>query len=201
MLGRGPVKCPSTPKQRAPMRTAGGGPQDQQIAGFASLDELAERLRSQLSRPFPGRFLRQNIGRGAPDRMVLKASRERTWNFWPPRHPAGGRGAETYVAPPSAGRRPAVRPPQVLPPAGPSHLTPSRPGEAKSRSDEAPRCPNQFRSPNQKTAAPPWPGRRPGRRPKSGPAQRQLGPIQRTDPGDMYWEMHLRPALRAGTRV
>ena len=48
---------------------------------------------------------------------------------------------------------------------------------------------------------PPWPGRRPGRRPKSGPAQRQLGPIQRTDPGDMYWEMHLRPALRAKAHV
>ena len=87
---------------------------------------------------YPGRFLRQNIGRPPPGRMVLKASWVLTWNFWPPRHPAGGRGAETYVAPPSAGRRPAVRPPQVLPPAGPSHLTPSRPGEAKSRSDEAP---------------------------------------------------------------
>ena len=91
----------------------------------------------------PGRFLRQNIGRGAPDRMVLKAPWALAWNFWPPRHPAGGRGAETYVAPPSAGRRPAGRPPQVLPPAGPSHLTPSRPGETKSRSDEAPRCPNR----------------------------------------------------------
>ena len=101
---------------------------------------------------YPGRFLHQNIGRGAPDRMALKAPWVLTWSFWPPRHPAGGRGAEAYVAPPSAGRRPAVRPPQVLPPAGPSHLTPSRPGEAKSRSDEAPRCPNQFRSPNQKTA-------------------------------------------------
>ena len=101
---------------------------------------------------YPGRFLRQNIGPQGPELLVLKASWVLTWNFWPPRHPAGGRGAETYVAPPSAGRRPAVRPPQVLPPAGPSHLTPSRPGEAKSRSDEAPRCPNQFRSPNQKTA-------------------------------------------------
>ena len=56
------------------------------------------------------------------------------------------------MAPPSAGRWWAVGPPQVLPLAGPSHLTPSRPGEAKSWSDEAPRCPNQFRSPNQKTA-------------------------------------------------
>ena len=98
------------------------------------------------------RFLPQNIGRDTPDRMVLKASWVPPWNFWPPRHPAGGRGAETYVAPPSAGRRPAARPPQVLPPAGPSHLTPSRPGEAKSRSDEAPRCPNQNENPNQKTA-------------------------------------------------
>ena len=67
-----------------------------------------------------------------------------------------GEGAETYVAPPSAGRRPAVRPPQVLPPAGPSHLTPSRPKQAESWSDEAPRCPNQFRSPNQKTAGSRW---------------------------------------------
>ena len=75
-----------------------------------------------------------------------------------PQAPSRGRGAETYVAPPSAGRRPAVRPPQVLPPAGPSHLTPSRPGEAKSRSDEAPRCPNQFRSPNQKQAGRRTPG-------------------------------------------
>ena len=41
----------------------------------------------------------------------------------------------------------------MLPPAGPSHLTSSRPGEAKSRSDEAPRCPKQNCSPNQKTAA------------------------------------------------
>ena len=76
---------------------------------------------------------------------------------WPNRGP-GPVPARTFPAPlhvasPSAGRRPAVRPPQVLPPAGPSHLTPSRPGGGKSRSDEAPRCPNQFRSPNQKTAA------------------------------------------------
>ena len=67
--------------------------------------------------------------------------------------PPGGHRGETYVAPPSAGRWWAVGPPQVLPLAGPSHLTPSRPGEAKSRSDEAPRCPKQNCSPNQKTAA------------------------------------------------
>ena len=100
----------------------------------------------------PGRFLRQNIGPTRPDRMVLKAYRAPTWNFWPPRHPAGGRGAETYVAPPSAGRRPAVRPPQVLPSAGPSHLTPSRPKQAEFWSDEAPGCPDQNQNPNQKTA-------------------------------------------------
>ena len=69
-----------------------------------------------------------------------------------PQAPSRGRGAETYVAPPSAGRRPAVRPPQVLPPAGPSHLTPSRPREAKSRSREAPSCPRENENPNQKTA-------------------------------------------------
>ena len=152
VLGGGPVKCPSTPKQRAPMRTAGGGPQDQQIAGFASLDEPDQPLRSRLTRPYPGRFLRQNIGRPPPDRMALKAPWVRTWNFWPPRHPAGGRGAETYVAPPSAGRRPAVGPPQVLPPAGSSHLTPSRPKQAEFWSDEAPGCPDQNQNPNQKTA-------------------------------------------------
>ena len=85
-----------------------------------------------------------------------------------PQAPSRGRGAETYVAPPSAGRRPAVRPPQVLPPAGPSHLTPSRPGEAKSRSDEAPRCPDQNQNPNQKTAV----SRAAGLPPLSGPTAR-----------------------------
>ena len=70
-----------------------------------------------------------------------------------PQAPSRGRGAETYVAPPSAGRRPAVRPPQVLPPAGPSHLTPSSPKQAEFWSDEAPRCPDQNQNPNQKTAA------------------------------------------------
>ena len=92
-----------------------------------------------------------------------------------PQAPSRGRGAETYVAPPSAGRRPAVRPPQVLPPAGPSHLTPSRPGEAKSRSDEAPRCPNQFRSPNQKTAAGLSEGQRGSHSPVSGLAEGRRG--------------------------
>jgi len=86
----------------------------------------------------------------APETALFEYTR--TLNFCPPRHPAGGRGAETYVAPPSAGRRPAVGPPQMLPPAGPSHLTPSRPGEAKSRSREAPRCPRENENPNKKTA-------------------------------------------------
>ena len=57
---------------------------------------------------------------------------------------AGGRGAETYVAPPSAGRWWAVGPPQVLPPAVPSQLTPTwSAGEAKYRPGEATGGPGQ----------------------------------------------------------
>ena len=62
-------------------------------------------------------------------------------------------GPETYARERDPGRGSATGSRKVVPPAGPSHLTPSRPGEAKSRSDEAPRCPNQNRSPNHKTAA------------------------------------------------
>ena len=41
---------------------------------------------------YPGRFLRQNIGPQGPELLVLKAPWVLTWNFWPPRHPAGGGG-------------------------------------------------------------------------------------------------------------
>ena len=56
----------------------------------------------------------------------------------------GTRGQETSAAGPFGSRRSAGRTPQMLPPAGPSPQAPSRPGEAKSRSREAPRCPHQF---------------------------------------------------------
>ena len=63
-------------------------------------------------------------------------------------------GPETYARERDPGRGSATGSRKVVPPAGPSHLTPSRPGEAKSRSDEAPRCPNQNENPNKKTADP-----------------------------------------------
>ena len=53
-------------------------------------------------------------------------------------------GPETYARERDPGRGSATGSRKVVPPAGPSHLTPSRPGEAKSRSSEAPRCPHQF---------------------------------------------------------
>ena len=53
-------------------------------------------------------------------------------------------GPETYARERDPGRGSATGSRKVVPPAGPSHLTPSRPGEAKSRSREAPRCPHQF---------------------------------------------------------
>jgi len=48
VLSRGPVKCPSTPNQPAPMTTAGGGAEDQRIAGFRLGEEADQPLRSRL---------------------------------------------------------------------------------------------------------------------------------------------------------
>ena len=53
-------------------------------------------------------------------------------------------GPETYARERDPGRGSATGSRKVVPPAGPSHLTPSSPGEAKSRSREPPRCPHQF---------------------------------------------------------
>ena len=53
-------------------------------------------------------------------------------------------GPETYARERDPGRGSATGSRKVVPPAGPPHLTTRRPGEAKSRSREAPRCPHQF---------------------------------------------------------
>ena len=67
MLSRGPVKCPSTPNQPAPMTTAGGGAEDQRIAGFRLGEEADQPLRSRLSRKVPSEFfLLLNGAPGAP---------------------------------------------------------------------------------------------------------------------------------------
>ena len=58
--------------------------------------------------------------------------------------PLPAEGPETYARERNPGRGSATGSRKVVPPAGPSHLTPSSPGEAKSRSREAPRCPHQF---------------------------------------------------------
>ena len=52
-----PSEAPEVPHAAADRETAGGGPQDQRFAGFASLDEPDQPLRSRLTRPCPGRFL------------------------------------------------------------------------------------------------------------------------------------------------
>ena len=114
MLSRGPVKCPSTPNQPAPMTTAGGGAEDQRIAGFRLCEE-AEPLRSRLSRKVPSEFFRPlNGARRAPSNGTKTILGTRYLK----NHPQGGTGGETWphVAPPSAGRRWAAGPPQVLPP-------------------------------------------------------------------------------------
>ena len=53
-------------------------------------------------------------------------------------------GPETYARERDPGRGSATGSRKVSPPAGPSRLTPSSPGEAKSRSREAPRCTSQL---------------------------------------------------------
>jgi len=68
--------------------------------------------------------------------------------------PLPAEGPETYARERNPGRGSAGRTPQVLPPAGPSHLTPSSPGEAKPRPREAPGSWAYPGPPNQKTAAP-----------------------------------------------
>ena len=58
--------------------------------------------------------------------------------------PPPAEGPETYARERNPGRGSATGSRKVPPPAGPSSLTPSSPGEAKSRSREAPRCPSQL---------------------------------------------------------
>ena len=99
---------------------------------------VSEQGRSRMSRKKAGIVLDS-----APPPCIMGAT------FGHP--PAEGPG--TYARERDPGRGSATGSRKVVPPAGPSHLTPSRPGEAKSRSDEAPRCPNQNENPNQKTAA------------------------------------------------
>ena len=67
-----------------------------------------------------------------------------TWVMRATFAPPPAEGPETYARERDPGRGSATGPRKVPPPAGPSHLTPSSPGEAKSRSREAPRCPHQF---------------------------------------------------------
>ena len=58
MLIRGPVKCPSTPNQPAPMTTARDGAEDQRIAGFRLGEEADLPLRSRPSRSVHTGFFR-----------------------------------------------------------------------------------------------------------------------------------------------
>ena len=105
-------------------------------------EEASWVMRTTVLNPFPRRFFLRNFGPTRPNRMVLKPYREPTWVMGATFAPPPGEQPQTYARERNPGRGSATGSRKVVPPAGPSHLTPSRPGEAKSRSDEAPRCPN-----------------------------------------------------------
>ena len=123
--------------------TAGGeAATDQEMAHLLLAEEGLEPLRSQPSRVVPSPFFLPLGGAtGAPPPGEV-LSWVPTWVMGATFAPSPGEQPETYARERNPGRGSATGSRKVVPPAGPSHLTPSRPGEAKSRSDEAPRCPN-----------------------------------------------------------
>ena len=104
----------------------------------------------------PSIFFFHRAGPTAPRRSPYESYWGPTWvtraTFG---HPPA-EGPQTYARERDPGRGSATGSRKVAPPAGPSHLTPSRPGEAKPRSREAPRSPCENENPNQKTTACPW---------------------------------------------
>ena len=111
MLSRGPVKCPSTPNQPAPMTTAGGGAEDQRIAGFRLGEEADESLsdldlfqvcvylspcKSGAARSAIARHPREERGTGSPGTPGSPSRpRGKGTRFWPKRKP--GRGVSTLL--------------------------------------------------------------------------------------------------------
>ena len=63
-------------------------------------------MRTTVLNPFPRRFFFRWAGRTPPRTMAPKPARARTWtwNFWPPRHPAGGNVRGAAVGRPPTGR-------------------------------------------------------------------------------------------------
>ena len=145
MLSRGPVKCPSTPNQPPPIPAAGGGSPDLRIAVFHLGETASGDLRSREQEGSPSIFFFRRFGPTPPDRSPYGSYRGPTCIMGATFAPLPAEGPETYARERNPGRGSAGRTPQVAPPAGPSHLTPSSPGEAKSRSREAPGAPPYFR--------------------------------------------------------
>ena len=140
-----PSEAPEAPHAAADRESSGEAAEKPIPTWFQSAISRCNPARKSTRRKVPWPFFGPLGGANGAPPDGTKSALATHLGEKSPQAPSRGRGAETYVAPPSAGRRPPVGPPQVLPPAGPSHLTPSSPGEAKSRSREAPRCLNQPR--------------------------------------------------------
>ena len=139
-----PMKCLRVLDPLASFPAAPEATRGQRMAVFHLGEKACGDLRSQLRGRCESRFFFRCFGRAAPDRMVLRPYFTPPCIMGPTFAPLPAEGPETYARERNPGRGSAGRAPQVLPPAGPSHLTPSSPGEAKSRSREAPRCPSQL---------------------------------------------------------
>ena len=105
MLSRGPVKCPSTPNQPAPMTTAGGGAEDQRIAGFRLGEEADLPLRSRLSRSVHTGFFRPLNGAWHAPSNGTNGIACTDLEILPPRHPPAGNVRGPAVGRPLVGRR------------------------------------------------------------------------------------------------
>ena len=139
-----PTKCLRSLDPLASFSVAPAATRGQRIAVLHLTEEPSWVIRSRELTPCPSVFFFRRFGPTPPDRSPYESDRAPTWvmraTFGHP--PAEGPG--TYARERDPGRGSATGSRKVVPPAGPSHLTPSRPGEAKSRSREAPRCPHQF---------------------------------------------------------
>ena len=139
-----PTKCLRSLDPLASFSVAQAATRGQRIAVLHLREKASWVIRSRELHvtPCPSVFFFHRAGPTRPRRSPYESYWARTWvmraTFGHP--PAEGPG--TYARERDPGRGSATGSRKVVPPAGPSHLTPSRPGEAKSRSDEAPRCPN-----------------------------------------------------------
>ena len=112
------MKCLKGPVPRVVATASGEAAADQEMAHLLLAQELSgiSSRSEELGRYAPSFFARRN-GPTRPDRVVLKPHCVLAFKKITPRGAPGGnvRGP-AVLAPPSAGRRWAAGPPQVLPP-------------------------------------------------------------------------------------